>query len=232
LSDTHTRRQGARRTLTIVGLLVLLGAVLLWRYTPLAAWADPQRVAAVMQELTLMPWGLAIVVAVFIVGGFIAFPLTLLIAATAVVFDVVTALIVSVCGALGSALALYAVGHTFMRATVNHAFGNQVAKLQSALEHRGIMAVATIRMVPIAPFTLVNLIAGSLGVRFRDYTLGTLIGVLPGTLALTAFGRQARHIIEHPTATNVALLLVVIGAWIGLSLALQRLVARRKSNKE
>jgi uncharacterized membrane protein YdjX (TVP38/TMEM64 family) len=114
-----------------------------------------------------------------------------------------------------------------MRDTVVHAFSSAVEKLRSMLSHSGIFAVAAIRMVPIAPFTLVNLAAGAIGVRLRDYVIGTLLGLLPGTVALTAFGHQLREIIEHPTLTNVGLLLAAIAAWIGLSLALQRWVSRR-----
>jgi len=202
--------------------------MLLWRYTPLAHWAEPQRVADAMRRIGDLPWAPVVVVIVFVIGGFVVFPLTLLITATAVVFAPITAVITSLAGALASALSLYGVGHTFMRQTVNHAFAKHVEKLRRALEHRGIVAVATIRMVPIAPFTLVNLAAGSIGVRMRDYALGTLLGLLPGTLALTAFGRQLRTIVEHPTPANVALLIAAIVAWLALSIGLQRFVARRK----
>ena len=69
--------------------------------------------------------------------------------------------------------------------------------------------------------------AGAIGVRLRDYTFGTFLGLLPGTLALTAFGRQLREIIERPTLTNVGLLIAAIAAWIGISFALQRWASRR-----
>ncbi|WP_348240396.1 TVP38/TMEM64 family protein, partial [Salmonella enterica] len=78
-----------------------------------------------------------------------------------------------------------------------------VERLRNALDRSGIVAVATIRMVPIAPFTLVNLAAGSIDVRLRDYALGTALGIIPGTAVLTAFGHQLRAIIERPTVANV-----------------------------
>lgn len=217
--------------LIAISLTIVVAAVLLWRYTPLAQWTEPQRIADMMRRIDELPWAPMIVIAVFVAGGFIAFPLTLLITATAVVFTPITAIATSVAGALANALSLYGVGHTLMRETVNHAFTKHVDKLQRALDHSGILAVATIRMVPIAPFTLVNLAAGSMGIRVRDYTLGTLLGVLPGTLALTAFGRQLRMLVERPTLGNIALLIGAVGAWIGLSLGLQRWVARRGSKQ-
>lgn len=116
-----------------------------------------------------------------------------------------------------------------MRTTVMHAFGDHVERLRHTLDRSGIIAVATVRLVPIAPFTLVNLAAGSIEVRLRDYVLGTALGLMPGTIALTAFGHQLREIFEQPTFANVALLIAVIVAWIAISLAVQRFVAKREN---
>jgi phospholipase D1/2 len=205
-----------------------VAAVVLWRYTPLAEWADPERIAAWMERMRESAWGPIIVIAAFVIGGLIMFPLTLLITATAVVFDPLWAIVLSLSGALANAVTLYAVGRRVMRQTVRHAFGTYVDKLRRALDHSGVIAVATIRMLPVAPYTLVNLAAGSIDVRLRDYVLGTLLGILPGTIALTAFGHQLREIVARPTLRNIGLLLVVIVAWIVLSFALQRFVSKRK----
>lgn len=44
------------------------------------------------------------------------------------------------------------------------------------------------RLVPIVPFTAINYTAGLTGVRLRDYTLGTAVGIIPGTVANVALG--------------------------------------------
>lgn len=217
--------------LAAIFALIAAAAVVLWRYTPLAEFADAERIAAWMSQFGESAWSPLIAIAAFVIGGFVVFPLTLLIAATAVVFDPVPAFAISLSGGLANALALYGVGRGLMRRTVMRAFGNYVERLRNALDRSGIVAVATIRMVPIAPFTLVNLAAGSIDVRLRDYALGTALGIIPGTAVLTAFGHQLRAIIERPTVANVALLAVVVLVWLGLSLALQRFVARRRKLK-
>ncbi|MDZ7809559.1 MAG: hypothetical protein U5L11_04595 [Arhodomonas sp.] len=35
-----------------------------------------------------------------------------------------------------------------------------------------------VSLLPLAPFTVTNLVAGAFHLRFRDYMLGTLIGIL------------------------------------------------------
>jgi phospholipase D1/2 len=227
MSGHASKQTTARWILLGVAVFVSAAAVLLWRYTPLAQWADPDRIAGWMQSLRSSFWAPFIVVGLFVVGGLIVFPLTLLITATAIVFDPPVALAISLTGALANAITLYVLGRLVMRETVVHAFSGAVEKLQSMLSRSGILAVATIRMVPIAPFTLVNLAAGAIGIRPRDYVIGTFLGVLPGTIALTAFGHQLREIVEQPTWKNIGALLAVVTAWIALSIVLQRWASGR-----
>lgn len=89
------------------------------------------------------------------------------------------------------------------------------------------IAVAVIRTVPVAPFTVVNIAAGCIGIPLKDYLLGTALGLAPGLIAITAFGQQLRITLDQPTVPRVAALLGIITGWIGLSLLLQRVVARK-----
>lgn len=228
ISSNTAAKHRARWLIVAFGILLGAAAIILWRYTPLAEWADQDRVAAWMERMRGSAWAPLIVIATFVVGGLVMFPLTLLITATAIVFDPLPAVALSLTGAIANAVTLYAVGHRAMRETVRHAFGVQVDKLRRALDHSGILAVATIRMLPIAPYSLVNLAAGSIDVRLRDYVLGTLLGVLPGTIALTAFGHHLRDTFEQPTVRRVAVLITAIVVWVALSFALQRFVSKRK----
>jgi len=228
MSAPHPKQRTARWVIACVASLVAIAAVGLWRYTPLAEFADPEQIATWMERMRESAWAPLIVLAAFVVGGLVVFPLTLLITATAIVFAPWIAIGLSLVGALLNAVTLYLIGRGLMRETMTHAFGAYVEALRRALDRSGVIAVATIRMVPVAPFTLVNLAAGAIDVRLRDYVLGTALGVLPGTVALTAFGHQLRAIIERPTLTNVGVLVGIVLAWIALSLALQRWVARRR----
>lgn len=150
-----------------------------------------------------------------------------MIAATALVFDAPMAIALSFTGVLANAAVTYAVGAWLVRGTLLAAFGRKLAKVSDALARRGVVAVAVIRMIPVAPFSLVNLAAGSMGVRFRDYMLGTALGVAPGVVALSIFGLQLREIFRNPTWTKVVLLVALLAAWIGLSFLLQSYLSRR-----
>jgi phospholipase D1/2 len=224
-------RTRARWLLAVVAATIVGLALLLWRFTPLAQWVTPQRIAGEIATLQQAWWGPVAIIALYVAGGLIVFPVTLLIAATAVVFEPLEALALSFVGVLANAIATYVIGTTLMRGTVRTAFGRTVQRVDAALQGRGVIAVAVIRAIPLAPFTLVNIAMGAVGVRLRDYLFGTALGVAPGIIAVTVFGHQLREIINRPTAVNVALLVAAIGGWVALSLLLQSLVSRWNARK-
>ena len=96
-----------------------------------------------------------------------------------------------------------------------------------ALRKRGLLAVVTFRLLPIAPFTLVNLAAGASGIRFVDFLVGTLIGMLPGLVLLSIMGDRIIRILAEPSAGDIAILVLCVAALIGLAVAAQAFLSRR-----
>ena len=82
-------------------------------------------------------------------------------------------------------------------------------------------------LLPIAPFTLVNLAAGASGIRFVDFLVGTLIGMLPGLVLLSIMGDRIIRILAEPSAGDIAILVLCVGALIGLAVAAQAFLSRR-----
>ena len=64
-------------------------------------------------------------------------------------------------------------------------------------------------MLPVGNFSLINIIAGALGIPFGDYMLGNAIGLLPGVLALTMFADRLGAALRRPQARNFIVLAVV-----------------------
>jgi uncharacterized membrane protein YdjX (TVP38/TMEM64 family) len=62
------------------------------------------------------------------------------------------------------------------------------------------------RIVPVAPFAVVNLVAGAIQIRLRDFLLGTVIGMSPGIFALVMLQDQIEQVLRDPATRSVALL--------------------------
>lgn len=212
--------------------IIVAGAVLAWRYTPLASFTSPARLARWMAGFANAAWAPVIVVSIYVLAGYVFFPLTILIAATALIFSPALAFTCAMAGSLANACALYGTGRYLLSRSLNTAFGPTMQRTARALRNRGIPAVAVVRTIPLAPFTMVNLAAGALHVRFRDYVLGTALGLVPGITMLTIFGERLKATLENPSVATIGVLLMVVLLWIGLSLLLQRISSRWESGKQ
>ena len=104
--------------------------------------------------------------------------------------------------------------------------GPRLNRIRARVQRSGILAVAAIRLVPIAPFTIVNMVAGASGITPFHYTIGTALGLLPGLLMLSVIGSQIMDIIFNPSLGGLALLAAGIAAWIMFVFGAQTLLAR------
>jgi uncharacterized membrane protein YdjX (TVP38/TMEM64 family) len=122
----------------------------------------------------------------------------------------------SMAGILISALFTYWVGTRMDRSTVRKLAGPKLSRILDVLRRRGIVALTALRLVPLAPFTIEGIVAGAIRVPLRDFTLGTAIGMLPGTLAATVFGDQLEIALRDPAEVN---LWIVAGVAVALTTA-------------
>jgi phospholipase D1/2 len=221
------RRLGRVIKLIVMGLVVL-GLALAWHYTPLAEWLDAAVIQETFEDIADMQSAPLIVIAAFVVGGLLVFPVLLLIAATAAAFGPVFGFAYAGCGAIASALVTYGLGRFIGGRTLDTVLGPRLNRIRRNIARRGVLAIAAVRMVPIAPFTLVNLVAGATRIPLLDYLFGTILGMAPGLVLMSALGYQIFSIITHPTWTNVLLLFVAVAGWIGLSIAVQALLIRSR----
>lgn len=96
-------------------------------------------------------------------------------------------LFVTVASVIGATLA-FIVGRLLGQDLVERLLGDHLSKVDERLSDHGLRAVIVLRLIPVLPFTLVNYCAGLTSVNRRDYALGTLIGMLPGTVVFVAIG--------------------------------------------
>jgi uncharacterized membrane protein YdjX (TVP38/TMEM64 family) len=134
-----------------------------------------------------------------------------LILATLFAFGPVAGFAYSLLGSFLSAVVTFGIGKALGRRTVRLIAGRRLLRLGRLLRRRGLIAVATVRLVPVAPFTVVNVTSGSLNVRFLDFALGTLIGMAPGIFLLAVFGERLEHAIRDPGIKSFAVLAVLVG---------------------
>jgi phosphatidylserine/phosphatidylglycerophosphate/cardiolipin synthase-like enzyme/uncharacterized membrane protein YdjX (TVP38/TMEM64 family) len=217
----------ALMTAVLVGFCALTAA---WGFTPIGGDAE---VAALESSLISpsSPWAGVLVVGTFVLAGFVAFPLLVLIVATVAMFGLWPGLAYAGAGAMASALATYALGRWLGNRALRRFFGPKLNRISQAFLERGVMAVTVIRLIPGAPYTLVNLAAGALRIHPVDYVIGTALGLAPGFAVMALLGRQVMDVIRNPTPLGILALFALFLLSVGLSFGLQRIIdAWRKRN--
>ncbi|HTH44889.1 MAG TPA: VTT domain-containing protein, partial [Oxalicibacterium sp.] len=155
-------RKPIPRRLVGLGMFALALAIcaLAWRFTPLGKWINLGSLIAVAQSIDDMPFTPLIVIAFYTLAGLII-PITLLIAVTGIVFGPLYGALYAIVGSVATAVFTYLLGRWIGRDTVRRYLGARVNRLSRRIAKRGILAMAIIRILPIAPFTVVNVIAGA-----------------------------------------------------------------------
>lgn len=207
-----------RRLKTLAVLLVVLVCLALaWKWTPLREWLDIERVVSAMQD-TGRRFGLLAAIAAFAAACIAVVPLTFLTLVTIVAFGPVDGFICTLAGASIGGAASYWMGRLLGREVIERLAGERVNLLSRRLAGRGLIAVAAVRLVPVAPFAVVNLIAGASHINFRDFILGNALGMTPGALAMVLFLDQIIMALKTPGTGSIALValtlaLIAAGGW-------------------
>lgn len=211
----------------VLVMLVLAGLALAWRYTPLHQLLNLPALIAVAQRLQQLPFTPLLVVAAYVIACLLMMPLMLLIAATGLVFGLMPGALYALAGTLCAAAAGYGVGAALGRDLVRRLLGRRIHRLSRRVARRGLIAMIVIRVLPIAPFGVVNLVCGASQIRLRDYLLGTAIGIAPGILLTTAFAHNLALAIRRPSQQTLGILLIVVLLLTGFALAIRRLLRRQ-----
>lgn len=215
-------RVRSRLTWIVVGALALAMLAIAWRQLGLGEIGLADRLAALGEASRESVWAPVIVVALFVAGGLVLVPLTVMIGVTAAVFGPWLGIPIALAGALASGSVTFALGRMLERRLIRRIAGRRLTQLSRRLARRGLVAVTLIRLLPVAPYSIVNVVAGGSRIRWRDFLLGTTIGLAPGLLLTSAFVDRAIAAITSPSPASVATLAAVLLAIVGTGWAIHR----------
>jgi uncharacterized membrane protein YdjX (TVP38/TMEM64 family) len=165
------------------------------------------------------PWGIALFVVLYAVLSATPFPASTLTIASGLLFGLAVGATVVVFAATMGAYLGYWGARALGRGQVARTEWDRLRRLDAMLGRRGLLSVLLVRLVPL-PFSLVNYAAGVSAVGQRDYVVGTMIGIVPATVAYTALGAYGTSPLSWPFAIA---LLAVLAIAAGSALLARRL---------
>lgn len=214
------------------GLAIAATLALLWSFTPLRDVASVEVLSQWAQALENMRTAPLIVLAVYVIGGLILLPVSLTIAVTGLVFGAWPGLLYAVVGTGASALATYGVGAAIGNERLARLGGKRIDTLSQKVARKGLRSVVAIRVVPVAPFAVINAIIGASHVSFRDYLLGTLIGMSPGIVIKVLFADQLAEAAVASDEHSLLWLAVAAVALVMVGVVVRRIMQRRAADRD
>ena len=209
----RSKRLSERKAALLKGglcFLFLLSISLAWRLTPLKESVDFETIIGWQQSLNDHPAALFWVVGAYLAGSLVLFPVTVLNVATIATFGPVLGNAYGFAGWFCSAALGFGIGRVMGRELVHKLARSRLHRLLHRAGRHGFLTVLSMRILPIAPFTVVNLFVGAAGIRFADFFFATVIGRIPGIVTLTLFGVQLENFLRRPDVESSLLLALAI----------------------
>lgn len=215
----------------IIALVVLaLALPLLWRFTPLREWINLGTIFEWLRTQRGHPAAPLFVVAFYLFGSLVFFPITILTLATVFAFGPLWGNVYALIGWLLASTQGYLIGRLIGHEALHRFTGQRLSTVVSRAEEHGFLTVLALRVVPLGPFSLINMIVGASTIRFRDFFLASLVGRAPGIVVMTLFGVQVENVLREPALASIGVLVIILIAlpWL-FSRLLKKFLRSRRS---
>jgi uncharacterized membrane protein YdjX (TVP38/TMEM64 family) len=225
-------RPHSTRRVLVAGLTLaaVLGLAAAWRWTALGELLDLEQLVAQARALNAYAAAPLAVILLFALAGTLAVPLTLLVIASVLAFGAPAGLFYALVGAELSALISYGIGRKVGRDLVRRYAGKKLNAVSKRLSRSGLKTILILRVVPVAPYAIINLVAGASHISLRDFAIGTLLGVLPGLSAIALFADRLAKALREPDLGSITWVVGLLVAVVVAVLCLRRLLKRRQAS--
>lgn len=207
-SSVGPRRWPWGRLALLLLYLAVLGLVwMAWRDPAWRVLLSPIMLAEFGRQVLAWPLGPVWVLLAYVAAVALAMPVLALITLGVLIFGPWPGVAYALAGMVAGATVTYGLGRLTGAQVLDRVLKGRWQLMSTHLHRRGLWAIVLLRALPVAPFIVVNLGAGALRVRLRDYVLGTFLGLLPGTILISLFMRQVQQAVRTATPS----------AWLALA---------------
>ena len=135
-----------------------------------------------------------------------------------------------VVGATLGAVAVFLAARTALGDSLRKRVGGTLKRMESGFQEHALSYLLVLRLIPVFPFWLVNLVPAFLGVPLRIYVVGTLLGIVPGTLVFASLGNGVGALFDQGQMPDAGIIFSpeILGPILGLAVLAMLPVAYKK----
>ncbi|MEA2165759.1 MAG: hypothetical protein QOK37_3886 [Thermoanaerobaculia bacterium] len=173
-----------RNAIKLAVLLLLAGGMAALYFSPFRAYLTKAHIKDLITWLRGLWYGPIVLIALYAVGCVFALPASVFVIAAGVIWGWKLGAVYAIIGGFLGAIAAYYVGG-FLGEGLLDKFGSVGRSVRKQVESSGFLSMLIVRLIPGPPFAVWNYAAGVAKMRFRDYALATLIGIIPSHIVFT-----------------------------------------------
>lgn len=187
-------------------LLVLVLSMLLLFKT--AVWLNLNDIESVKHFiLSFGPLAPIVYIIMFTLVPLTLFPDAILAIASGTIFGLFWGTVYTMIGAACGATLSFYIARFLGRDFVMHLIKHKAEWFEAGVERRGFLIVLIMRLVPLIPFDVISYGAGLSKIKFTDFLMGTLLGIIPGVLVYVNLGDKALDVTSPAFYVSIGLLI-------------------------
>lgn len=126
----------------------------------------------------------------------------------------------AVIGATLGAVAVFLAARTALADLLRRKAGGAIRRMREGFNENALNYLLVLRLIPIFPFWLVNLVPALVGVPLGVYVLGTVLGIVPGTLVYASLGNGVGEILAAGERPDLGIIFrpEILGPIVGLAI--------------
>jgi uncharacterized membrane protein YdjX (TVP38/TMEM64 family) len=168
-------------------IIIIAGAFFAFRYTPLSQYTRKEALLNLLSGFREHWWGPVGFIIIYGIGCVFALPGSLLTLCGGAIFGVAWGTVYNILASnLGATLA-FLMARYFGRDFVARLMKGRIESFDEKVADNGFRFIFTLRLIPLVPFNGLNFGSGLSRIKYRDYLLGSLLGMIPGTFIYTYF---------------------------------------------
>lgn len=164
-------------------------------------------------------WGPLLFVLAYVIMTVIMVPGSVMSLATGLLFGPVWGVVLVLLSATLGSQAAFEIARRLGHNVFHSRIGQRLARADTWITGQGFWAVLGLRLLPVVPFNALNYALGLSNVTRRNAVLGTLLGIIPGTVAVVGLGSSLTDISSWAFVANLTAVIVIF--------AVGTMVARR-----
>jgi uncharacterized membrane protein YdjX (TVP38/TMEM64 family) len=192
-------------TILKVTFLIVIASIIIFAFCNMGSLRHrtPQNIKSFVDSYGIFSPIIYIILFTFI--PLTLFPDSILAIAGGMCFGMVGGFIYTMIGAiLGGTLSFFLARITSHK-VLNKLVKKDLSNLESAIKRRGFLLVFVLRLIPLFPFDIISYAAGFSGVKFKDFALATVLGIIPGIFVFINIGDKSTEIGSYSFYVSLSL---------------------------